>query len=54
MQKYTITKYLIWTRRKLLVIGTLVLMGSMAFAPAAQAATTEIGLKWLLRPDTTK
>lgn len=42
MQKYTIKKYIIWkqwTRRKLLVFGTLVLMGSMAFAPAAQAAT---------------
>lgn len=35
MQKCTISK----TRRKLLVIGTLVLMGSMAFAPVAQAAT---------------
>jgi len=42
MQKCTITKYIIWkqwTRLKLLVIVTLVLMGSMAFAPAAQAAT---------------
>lgn len=35
MQKCTILR----TRRKLLVIGTLVLMGSMAFAPVAQAAT---------------
>ncbi|MDR3585570.1 MAG: NlpC/P60 family protein [Desulfosporosinus sp.] len=43
MQKHTITKYLIWTRRKLLVIGTLVLMGSMAFAPVAQAATLKLG-----------
>ncbi|MDR3584335.1 MAG: peptidoglycan-binding domain-containing protein, partial [Desulfosporosinus sp.] len=39
MKKCTISSNTIWTRRKLLVIGTLVLMGSMAFAPVAQAAT---------------
>ena len=43
MQKYTITKYLIWTRRKLRVIGTLALMSSMAFAPVAQATTLKLG-----------
>jgi peptidoglycan DL-endopeptidase CwlO len=43
MQKYTKAKDISWkqwARYKLLIIGTLVLMGSMAFAPAAQAATT--------------
>jgi cell wall-associated NlpC family hydrolase len=43
MQKITITKYLIWSRGKLLVIGTLFLMSSMAFAPVAQAATLKLG-----------
>ncbi|SPF52483.1 Cell wall-associated hydrolase, invasion-associated protein [Candidatus Desulfosporosinus infrequens] len=43
MQNYTITKYLIWTRRKLMVIGTLALVNSVVFAPVAQAATLKLG-----------
>ncbi|MHB1654613.1 MAG: C40 family peptidase [Desulfitobacteriaceae bacterium] len=42
MQKFIIPKYILWkqwAQRKILVIGTLVMLGSMAFAPAAQAAT---------------
>ena len=42
MQKYITTKYTSWTRRNLLVISTLVLMGSMVFAPVAQAATMKL------------
>jgi len=39
MHNYKVHNLKQWTLLKLLVIGTLVLMGSMAFAPAAQAAT---------------